>query len=240
MISRFLSALALALLGLLALSACGHRSETFRYRLTLEVETPQGLRSGSSVIEVRMTETGDDALIPPEGKGVQSRVRGEAAAVDLPDGRVLFALLRAPGYLGDAAGLPYAAFDPPRPKGNYEVIRQTQALRDMKGVAVVPRMLPPLGHLPERSAYPTLVTFADIDDPTSVQLVDPDDLAATFGEGTALRRITVQITDDPVTTGIEERLPKPIYKGFFNWDGDLDTWNAGQAIGIADFSRRER
>ncbi|MGB7418161.1 MAG: hypothetical protein WA918_03180, partial [Erythrobacter sp.] len=30
--------------------------------------------------------------------------------------------------------------------------------------------------------------------------------AATFGEGTSLKRITVKLTDDPVTTGIDERL----------------------------------
>ena len=51
-----------------------------------------------------------------------------------------------------------------------------------------------------------LVTFGDLNDPTSVERVDPDDLAATFGEGVSLKRITVQITDDPVTTGIEKRL----------------------------------
>jgi hypothetical protein len=51
-----------------------------------------------------------------------------------------------------------------------------------------------------------LVRFRDIADPTSVEKVDPDNLAASFGEGVKLRRITVQLTDDPVTTGIEKRL----------------------------------
>ena len=36
--------------------------------------------------------------------------------------------------------------------------------------------------------------------------VDPDDLAATFGEGVTLERVTVQKTSDPVTSGFEERL----------------------------------
>lgn len=57
-----------------------------------------------------------------------------------------------------------------------------------------------------RESRPMLVTFDELGDPTSVALVDPDDLASTFGEGYVLRRITVQMTDDPVTTGIEERL----------------------------------
>lgn len=51
-----------------------------------------------------------------------------------------------------------------------------------------------------------MVTFGDEADPTSVAEVDPDDLAATFGEGVKVKRITVELTDDPVTTGIEERL----------------------------------
>ena len=58
----------------------------------------------------------------------------------------------------------------------------------------------------ERSAYPMMVRFADESDPTSVALVDPDDLAASFGEGVSLRRITVELTDDPVTASIEDRL----------------------------------
>ena len=54
--------------------------------------------------------------------------------------------------------------------------------------------------------YPLLVTFADPADPTSVQRVDPANLAASFGPGVTLKRITVEVTNDPVTTGIEKRL----------------------------------
>lgn len=40
----------------------------------------------------------------------------------------------------------------------------------------------------------------------SVARVNPDDLEASFGEGVTLKRIAVGLTDDPVTTGIEQRL----------------------------------
>jgi hypothetical protein len=40
----------------------------------------------------------------------------------------------------------------------------------------------------------------------SVERVDPANLSAQFGEGVRLRRITVQVTDDDVTDGMEERL----------------------------------
>jgi hypothetical protein len=51
-----------------------------------------------------------------------------------------------------------------------------------------------------------LVTFRDLADPTSVQAANPADFASMFGPGYALRRITVQVTDEDVTTGIEQRL----------------------------------
>jgi hypothetical protein len=36
--------------------------------------------------------------------------------------------------------------------------------------------------------------------------VNPDNLAASFGPGVALRGATIAITNDPVTSGIEEKL----------------------------------
>ena len=56
--------------------------------------------------------------------------------------------------------------------------------------------------------YPLLVTFTDITDPTTVKQVNPTNLAATFGPGVSLKRITLEITDEPVTEGkIEQVLP---------------------------------
>jgi len=52
-----------------------------------------------------------------------------------------------------------------------------------------------------------LVRFANLNDPTSAVLVDPRDLAASFGPGVRFKGATVEITDDPITKGIEARLP---------------------------------
>lgn len=171
---------------------------TYRYRLTVEVETPEGLRTGSSVIEVE-TSVSSSFSIPSPGS-VHHRVRGEAVAVDLPGDRMLFALLNesdrmmfllAPGASREAPDPFQARFD---------------NILKLDGQIVLPRMWPLAGHLDERSAYPMMVTFGDLDDPISVTQVDPDDLAASFGEGVRLKRITVEMTDDPVTTGIVARL----------------------------------
>ena len=58
-----------------------------------------------------------------------------------------------------------------------------------------------------RDHYPMLVTFDDIAKPETVKQVDPDDLAATFGPGYALKQVSLELTDEPVTEGeIEEIL----------------------------------
>jgi len=66
--------------------------------------------------------------------------------------------------------------------------------------------LKPKDELPFKD-LPVLVRFRDPKVPTSVELVDPLNLAASFGSGVTLTRASVEITDDPVTKGIETRLP---------------------------------
>jgi hypothetical protein len=54
---------------------------------------------------------------------------------------------------------------------------------------------------------PMLVRFRDLHDPRSVERVDPSDLAASFGTGVKLDRMSIEITDAAVTKGIEAVLP---------------------------------
>ena len=187
----------------LAISACASddTAPDYRYRLTVEVETPEGLKTGSSVIEVkqRLVRPGSS----PANMAVERRVRGEAVAVDLPGGRTLFALLRSDNNV-DWASYVMQTLAPHTDSETFA--QQLDNMLLLEGEIVLPRTFPPVGHLEERSAYLMLVTFGNIDDPASVERVDPDDLAFTFGDGVSLKRITVQVTDDPVTTGIEQRL----------------------------------
>src|SRR4051812_20640408 len=64
--------------------------DRWRYKMTVEVETPEGVRTGSAVREVRYQPGGGGWI-------AQSRpqwyLRGEAVAVDLPGGRTLYALM---------------------------------------------------------------------------------------------------------------------------------------------------
>ena len=172
---------------LLVLAGCNLFPQTWEWnqKLTVEVMTPEGLRSGSAVTNVRWQEKNSSGNYP-------GSYRGEAAAVEVADGKYLFALI--------GEGTRYIALltfegERDRPAGITEA--GFAAVAGVRGNREV-----------SRERYPLLVTFGDISDPATVKLVDPENLAAIFGPGVSLKRITLTITDEPVTKGeVEKVLP---------------------------------
>lgn len=169
------------------LSGCGlFGGNSYRYKLMVEVETPEGLRTGSAVRQVNwspgfgITQEADTASMSHEG---------EAVMVDLPDGETLFALMSP-----DGQETPMLAFG--------SATLKSDADRSVKELHPPTR---PEGRYGE-SGYPTLVRFRDINDPKTVERVDPSQLPASFGQGYRLRRITAQIVEDDVTTRVKKRL----------------------------------
>ncbi len=199
--------LAGSLFAALLLAGCDAFDDTptYRYRMTVEVDTPQGLKTGSSVIEV------DTRLEPnpasPASQRINRRARGQAVTVDLGARGVLFALLRSEDDTDYAARIMFLLAPRGRDENGDEFLGRFNNMLKMTEPIELPatqaEINPPLAEMKGR---PMLVTFDDLADPTSVKRVDPDDLAATFGDEVSLKRITVQITDDPVTKGIEKRL----------------------------------
>ncbi len=216
----------IALIGSLFVMGCASKLPTYRFLLTVDVETPEGLRSGSSVIEVMTSDQGK-GFPGPEAGGIRTQSRGEAVAVDLPGEQVLFLLFNA-----DWAGEVMPRVNPDILYGDGTFEQKLNAIIARREPIPLPRHFshrfpPPSSEQASPSAYPRMVTFADLDDPTSVELVNPDDLAASFGEGVKLKRITVQITEAPVTTGIEKRLV---------WLGEYPEPSLDPVRGPKDFS----
>jgi hypothetical protein len=56
---------------------------------------------------------------------------------------------------------------------------------------------------------PRLGRFLDINDPLTLVPVSPNDFAAKFGAGIELKRVTLELTDDPVTPP-PESWPQPL------------------------------
>ena len=219
--------------GALVVGACRvfKKEAEVHYRVTVAVDDNGTVRSGSSVWSWTLKEAGVALASPYDGK-----FQGEAVAVDLPGGRTLFAILRGmDGQTGMAELMPERLFgDTGRVARGEPRQFAPDRVADLRDVASRIGEVATLDCGEHPDWCPMLVTFADESDPTSVRKVEPGNLAAQFGPGVRLQSITVELTDDPVTTGIEERLPSPDDRGFFNWDGRSNP-NLPGTFNISDF-----
>ena len=163
----------------------------WRQKLVLTVETPSGVATGSAVTAVSWSRN----YVFKDGPSYYSDVTGEATVVDLGGGRFLFALLSNSNDSGYTADL----FKKLVRFGREEELRGARNIFHAVQNSVGPQTVPP-------QLYPMLVTFGDITDPKTVVEVKPDDLATHFGAGVALKSITLEITDEPVTEGVVEKV----------------------------------
>lgn len=175
------------------------QSESLRYRVTVEVDTPQGLRTGSSVWHV--DSQAGPAFPGPEAASISSNIRGEAVTVDLPGGETLFALMRGAGgdvdYPTQLVQRHLAEHPDPRVETTPGAWAENRRRIQRSGIAF---------ELTE-DEYPMLVRFRDRSDPTTVEQVEPGDLDEAFGPGVRLRRITVEMTQESPTQDIIGILP---------------------------------
>ena len=177
--------------------ALGYPDHAHRFRLAVEVDTPDGIRTGSSVIEVERRDFGWVPVYSP-GKGVVFVVRGEAVFVDLGEGRNVVTVLAHGGNAEDVSRINSFWIEAHgRQRSEEEDVWSGRT--ELRGVV---ELRPPL--------VPTLVTFADPSDPKTVRVVRPQDFEAVFGPGFRFRRATLEMVPAsvPVTDGvIERRLP---------------------------------
>jgi len=188
-----LNLLALAvILPVLSLRYIGNGS-AYRFRMSVEVDTPSGSRTGTSVYEVRAFYR---LGINPAGKNHIRDVRGEALMVDLPIGATLFALLKTGNVRADLAGMSMLALDP---AFQGDIVESARRIARRKNVLESAEIAP--------AEYPIMAVFGDTADPSSIRRVLPVDFSATFGPGHAVKSVAIYLTRDRVTKGIGARLP---------------------------------
>jgi hypothetical protein len=174
----------------------GGNSAELRYRLTVRVQVDDRVVEGSSVNLVYYQR---ETQLLGTNSHMLSAAGGEATVVHLGSRGHLFALIKRNEDRNDQSSperaLPIAFGI--SPYGNVDP-KDFSTLRGLSGT----RTLPP-------EIMPLLVRFQDINDPASVQRVDPADLAASFGPGVRLLDISMTIVGDrtPLTTGIIRLLP---------------------------------
>lgn len=197
---------------------------TFRYKLTAEVMTPDGLKTGSSVIEVSYSSVHP---LPNPGRWSADTVTGEAVYVDLGGGKNLFVLLGVdrwdrhasptPGrqsyidgieggndsiteqQLGEgslnALWLPVQVFKLGRTVGEErEMQRRADALIGQAPVEVPLINLPMVG------------TFADLSKPETFNTLLPAEINKVLGEGYVVQSVKMEITETQQASHINKTL----------------------------------
>ena len=194
----------IGVLGLLAVLVIGDQIRINRpghkYRLTVEVTTPDGIRAGSGIL----------AVVPDRNynRGGRTTTRGEAVFVDLGQGKNLVALLtQRQGAKLDLDDI------------NYVALRAYGAARgnrvSFNDISRQTGIVPVQGDL-----IPVLLSFGDAADPASARLVASDNTGAVLGDGYAIGGLTAEVVPngfwpidfggalgEPVTRGIHAKLP---------------------------------
>ena len=170
-----------------------------KYRLAIEVETPDGVRAASGVLSVH-----PDRGYSRKGSTV---TKGDAVVVDLGAGKNFVALLaHIDDKVLDLDAINYVALRAYNAAGRKTSFNQMSAMT---------------GAVPVTGALlPVLARFSDINDPATMRVVKPDDLEASWGKGFRLRAVTAEAVPngfwpldfggalgEPVTRGIEAKLP---------------------------------
>ena len=167
----------------------------YRFRMTVEVETPEGLKTGSSVMEISAYKA---LKILPHQHAGGGDFLGEAVTVDLPDGPIFVLRKICDGCPRLSEQVTVALLPEVR---DAKVDTYVAAVGKLGGwFADYKAELP-------RKDWPRMVRFRDLSDPISVELVRPE----TIG----VKRIRLETTSDELTTGIDERLPWLRDRGYF-------------------------
>tara|TARA_A200000113_G_scaffold193888_1_gene183670 strand:+ start:263 stop:1027 length:765 start_codon:yes stop_codon:yes gene_type:complete len=178
---------------------------SWRYKMTVEIETPEGVRTGSSVREVQVVFRPTGNTHPNDSKYDSHRtMKGEAVVVDLGARRgIVFATLST-----SQLNLPFNVFEGP-PGLTIEGAEYYSQLQNVKA-----KLSP--------THYPRLITFTDINDPLSVKSllekehnnkwpreykITEDNFEKYLGAGVRLKSISIEMTDEPVIYKIIQFIP---------------------------------
>lgn len=177
------------------LSGCKDKaSSRFRFRLTIEIETPQGLKIGSSVYEVAAR---NKPGLDPSGSVREWSVDGQAVIVALSARKALISLLKTVNKTGHD-DLAFAAMATLDPKFNYDYVESAGRIARAEGIRTLAELA--------SANYPLMVAIGDLEQPETIVRLVPEDLAKDFGVGVRLKRVFLELTDDQVTRGIEKTL----------------------------------
>lgn len=193
-----------------------YTSGTWRYKMTVEVETPEGIKTGSAVREIYSRKR--PALFGEmHNGGLTALAKGEAVVVDLGARGVLFGLLNGPKVNG--VSVVRYAFPCEKCLGGNGVTTKESILyyRGLKSAHAVLTL----------DLYPQFVRFRSLSDPKTVEnlldfkscglrdiCLEKDHFEEAFGQGVKLKSVTIEMTEERVSFSMDRYLSwLPMKKG---------------------------
>ncbi len=169
-----------------------------RYKITINVQTPDGIKSGSAVREVTIDKFQG---FNPDKADFNAKMRGEAVVIDLEERGKLFALINTNSYTEMLYAFP---------------IEEKTAPLSLEGIEYYKNLkVGDKAELKNKIHWPKFVTFEDLNDPLSVKLAreiglekeGSKNLEEVFGNEIFIKDIVIEITDEVITKNMEFYLP---------------------------------
>lgn len=166
---------------------------TWNYIITVEVDTPDGVKSGYAVRQLRARFS---PQVLPEMHSVDYKVYGEAVIVDLGEYGTLFARISVNPYYEF-----FEAFPSPYGKSSHRKSLKHYKSLKLGSKGEVTKTLPPFN------------VFENSNDAKSIKSVPKQRFEETFGQGVKLKRVLLELTSEKVTWGaVDQVLPPEWYK----------------------------
>ncbi|OQW60315.1 MAG: hypothetical protein A4S14_18915 [Proteobacteria bacterium SG_bin9] len=187
--------------GLLAGDQIRLKRPDHKYRLTVEIETPDGMKSASGVIAVHPNRS-------YAGTGsTGTQIKGDALVVDAGKGKGVVVLLAHGGAPLDLEAINYIDL-----RAINAATGQRVQFRELKSLSASAPVT--------EGRTPVLLAFADMANPASARVVRPDEFETSLGGGIRLKAMTVETLPpgwwpidfggalgEPVTRQIDGKLP---------------------------------
>lgn len=200
------------------------RTEQVRYRLIATINTPDGHKSGTGVWGYFMAATFDVPVFSFKWH-FAGRVDGEAIPVDIGHGRTLYMVLGgrtvsenaisdsksarfSSGLMNTLPKYPLWSDGSAAPayfgSNHAGAVKEIEWIKAQQGRTVSLDCSPRLHSNPSGDC-PAIVLASRSG--SHIEMLDPDNLSEALGPGYSLGDVTLQVTNDPVSQGIEQRLP---------------------------------
>jgi len=158
---------------------------TWRYKITVEIDTPEGIKSGSAVREVRAYKN-IARFLNPDVQDISYEVIGEAVVINLDGNRKLFGLINEYSY-----------------KDVFNAIYGGSCCFNFDDLSQIK-----LNEKAElKNDLPAFVIFSDENDPKSIIGAGISKMSIILGNGVAHKRTIIEITDEPISHNILKILP---------------------------------